>query len=232
MARRADHTISRASPTHARTRATRRSGHAVMRAVLGAVLAGVLAGCATETRVIRYRPILSGLPGAEGGIGPDGRSAAESAASAAEVGGMPLSVLSTSQIRYTDDDGRVRLVATTGRDLMIHVYETLRDGERDLFLEQVLSDATKVEYGRRGIDPSRAFDDLLARSDDVVDLFNAMPSGEFTPGVFLTPIGRGQRRLVVSGMAARGLRWTAMDMIEEDGNYRLLWFGRPAPSRR
>lgn len=176
-----------------------------------------LSACEMETRVVRYKAPLAGLPGAE--------HASNVVARSADV----HSVLdaSTGEIRYTDDDGRIKLVARSGNDLMVHIYETLRDGEKDLFTEQLLSTRTRGEYVSRGLDPNQAFDDLLRRSDDVVDLFNMMPHGEFTPGVFIKPIGKDMFRLEVTGLAARDIKWTAMDMVVEKGQYKLLWFGRP-----
>lgn len=190
---------------------------AVRSALAVCVLASVLAGCQPETRVVRYKAPLAGLPGAE---------------HAAEIKPKSSGVRSVldkapSEIRFTDKDGKVTLLAKSGNDLIVHVYETLRDGEKELFTEQVLSRKTKEQYLARGLDPGQAFDDLLKRSDDVVELFNMMPHGELTPGVFLKSIGKDQFRIEVTGLAARDIKWTAMDMIREDGQYRLLWFGRP-----
>ncbi len=185
---------------------------------LGVVAVGMLAGCAPETRVVRYKAPLAGLPGAEHGK---------------DVVAMSSGVHSAldkapSQIRYTDENGQIKLVAKSGNDLIVHIYETLRDGEKDLFTQQVLSTRTRSEYIARGKDPGDAFEELRARSDDVVDLFNMMPHGEHTPGVFLKSIGKDTFRLEVTGLAARDINWTAMDMVLEGGQYKLLWFGRPA----
>lgn len=182
------------------------------------VIGALVGGCQMETRVVRYRAPLAGLPGAE---------------HAADIKPMSAGVRSSldrtpTQIRFTDESGQVRLVARSGNDLIVHIYETLRDGEKDLFTDQILSTRTRGEYIARGKSPGDAFDDLRARSDDVVDLFNMMPHGEFTPGVFLKPIGKDTFRLEVTGLAARDINWTAMDMVIEGGQYKLIWFGRPS----
>lgn len=176
-----------------------------------------LSACEMETRVVQYRSPLAGLPGAEHA----GNIKAKSSGVRSVLDTAP------SEIRFTDESGQIKLIAKSGNDLMVHVYETLRDGEKDLFTQQLLSAQTRGEYISRGLDPGQAFDDLLKRSDDVVDLFNMMPHGEFTPGVFIRPIGKDKFRLEVTGLAARDIKWTAMDMAVEKGQYKLLWFGRP-----
>lgn len=183
-----------------------------------AVCAGcVMASCEMETRVVRFKAPLAGLPGAE--------HASNIKAKSSEVHSVLDSA--SGDIRFTDSDGQVRLVARSGHDLIVHIYETLRDGEKELFTQQLLSAQTRSEYISRGLDPGQAFETLLKRGDDVVDLFNMMPHGEFTPGVFIRPIGKDMFRLEVTGLAARDIKWTAMDMAVEKGQYKLLWFGRP-----
>jgi|CXWL01.1.fsa_nt_gi hypothetical protein len=51
-----------------------------------------------------------------------------------------------------------------------------------------------------------------------------MPGGEYTPGMLVQTVGRNVFRLQVYGMAARDLKWTGMDMVYEENNYRLRWF--------
>lgn len=226
------HVLSRASSSAASSASMRSVGHAASRlharairsafAIIAPLLLSLLVGCEAETKIIKYRPFLAGLPGAETGsdvtASPTSRSAL-------------LKESNVSKIRTIDDDGNVKLTARNGRDLIVHIYETIRDNEKDIFTRQVLSQSTREEYVKRGFDPGKAFDDLRARSDDIVDLFNAMPQGELTPGIFLKPIGKNRYRLQVSGLAARDLKWTSMDVVSERGNFSLLWFGRPSVSR-
>lgn len=175
---------------------------------------GVLGGCETESRVVSWNPPLGRLPGAETQMpvtGPRGSY-------------NDPTKLPEARLREESPDGKVTLRARTGRQLMQHIYTTLRDGERDLFAEQVLSRRTRSEYEVRGLDPRQAFDTLLARAEDIQALFDAMPMGEQTPGVFLEPMGEGVMRFRVTGRAAMDLRWTGIDMVMEDGSYRLRWF--------
>lgn len=179
-----------------------------------------LAGCTPETRIVRYNPPLAGLPGAQ-----TGSTVVRDLCEYQD----PTAVAEDELERELPDGSKV-LTAKTGRHLMIHIHNTLDRGERDLFTEQVLSKVTKAEYQARGMDPGQAFDTLLARRDDISRLFNMLPSGEFTPGVFARNIGSNTRRVEVEGMAARGLRWSGFDMVMEGGSYRLRWF--VSPSRR
>lgn len=176
----------------------------------GAILAP---GC-TETRVIpTTKPLLAGLPGVEGGLGATPASAPR-----------PDILQPVEQIRVTNADGTVTLRSPTVRDLMRHVLMTIADDERDLFVEQVLSEATRREFFERGFDPGTAYDEVRRRQGDVRRLFQAMPAGEFTPGILLEPVGRNVFRLRAEG--DRTMPWTFMDVVFERGDFKLRWFGR------
>ena len=74
------------------------------------------------------------------------------------------------------------------------------------------------------MDPGACFDELVRRKDDVVALFNAMPAGEYTPGVYVRNLGPKSERIEVEGLAAKDLSWTGMDVVMEKGNWKLRWF--------
>jgi len=187
---------------------------------MSVALAGwaALAGCQTETRVVDRRGgMLATLPGATGGGASPRGSARADEPNVGLPGGAPRTELS---------DGTVLLSARTGRQLMGHIVTTLRNNERELFVEQVLSARTKQEFYDRGLDPELAFDELQHRQRWMNQLFARMPQGEFTPGVLLHRQGDRVYRMTVTGMATQDLRWTHMDMVMEDGSWRLRWFGR------
>ncbi|MDX2148248.1 MAG: hypothetical protein SFZ23_12070 [Planctomycetota bacterium] len=94
----------------------------------------------------------------------------------------------------------------------------------DLFVKQVLSERTLREFADRGVDPREAYEFLRENVDDVRALFNALPQGEFTPGIFLRKIGDRTFRLAAAPQLAKKLRYTAMDVVLEGGDYRLRWF--------
>jgi hypothetical protein len=183
----------------------------------GVFTAAALGACEAETRVVKYDPILGGLPGSTTGE-PVVRDRGEY---------VDPTIVADDKIVLEDDQGNRTLVAKTGRHLMTHIYNALMDDDKQLFVEQILSQKTKQEYFDRGLDPGLAFDALVKRRNDVFRLFDAMPGGEYTPGVYKRPVGEGVQRVEVTGVPARGLKWTAMDMVMERGNWRLRWFAAP-----
>lgn len=180
--------------------------------VLAALCLTGAAGC-REERIISRKGLLSSLPGAQSGI-PDGRTVRQS------------ELLRTPRdgIRQTDEAGEVTLYARSVQHLMSHIVSTMQNEERDLFTEQVLSKKTRDEFRIRGHDPATAYDEIVRRQRDVFRLFNVMPFGEHTPGVFLRPNGPNEFRLQIPRSSFGDLKWTGIDVVFEDGNYRLRWF--------
>ena len=196
-----------------RARSIARARGAALGFAFGFALAALLGSC--EERIVSNHPMLGGLPGAETGMevtGPPG----------ARIGIAGVSGAGGS--RRTDENGTVTLTARTPLHLMKHVYDTVFKDEPRIFVEQVLSQATKDEYFERGVDVMEAFTTLRERREDIHALFNAMPRGELTPGLFIEPLGGGAQRLCVYGRAARDLSWNGFDMVMEKGNWKLRWF--------
>lgn len=172
------------------------------------------AACEREVRVVKYNPFLGGLPGAESGM-PVVRNLGDYADPTA----IPL-----DQLVRESEPGKKTFVAKSGRHLMIHIYNTLKDNDKELFVREVLSSITKTECFEQAVDPGEAFDYLKAREEDVRALFDLMPSGEQTPGVFMQPVGKNIYRVQVSGLGTSDLAWTGFDMVMEKGNWKLRWF--------
>lgn len=172
--------------------------------------------CACEQRVVRHNPFLGGLPGAQSGT-----PVVRSMGNYTDPGAIP-----PDQIVQEQEDGSRRLVTRSARHLMIHIHTTLDRGDKDLFVEQVLSAITRAECLERGIDPGDTFDFLLTKRPEIDALFRMMPNGERTPGLFLRPLGGKTYRLQVEGLAAKDLYWRGFDMVMEQGHYRLRWFVR------
>lgn len=191
-------------------------GSTVATMLAGAAALGVLASCATETEVVRWDPPLAGLPGAESGMSVKRKGAGGGSAEVREY--------TPDELRVQNEDGSVTLVSRTGKHLIGHIARTLRESEEELFTEQVLSEMTRREFISRGYDPAEAYRELKRLEVDVNKLFQRMPNGEFTPGVFLKKVGDGVFRMQ-SGGPAGDLRWTFMDMVFEKGSWRLRWFG-------
>ena len=170
-------------------------------------------GCTYE-RVISRSSILSSIEGAESKI-PEKKTARA----------LPDFLRTPDEgIRVVDEDGTVTLYAKSIRQLMAQIITTLQNGERDLFVEQVLSQRTKDEFYERGLDPGLAFDELLKHSRDIGRLFYFMPMGEYTPGLYLETVGRNTFRLKITRIGNEGMYWIGLDSVFEDKNYKLRWF--------
>lgn len=177
-------------------------------------LPALLPACAREERVVSYKPFFAGI------------ADAQTQTPAAGYHGPPVdpSAAPGGQIVIRNEDGSVTLVSRSGRHLLQHVERTVREDQRDLFVEQLLSDATRQEYLDRGLDPGQAFDTLRARRHDIALLAARMPLGEHSPHVLMTKLGDRVYRVRLTGASRRGLKWTGFDMVFERGNWRLRWF--------
>ncbi|MFZ4573356.1 MAG: hypothetical protein ACOYN0_03095 [Phycisphaerales bacterium] len=186
-----------------------------------AVLAGACcAGC--ETRVIKYDPFLAGLPGAE-----------SQTPIARDLGHTDPRQMNGASIRRETPEGAVELVAKSGLHVMVHTYNTLVNDEKALFVEQVLSDRTKQEFIARGVDPGELFEVLVREWDEFEQLCLLMPAGEYTPGIFLRPVGGRVHRFELDAASARGMRFKGFDIVMEKGNYRLVRvIDGPKPQKR
>ncbi len=152
--------------------------------------------------------MLSGLPGVESG----GALISDKPRGYRDPG-----EIDQGRITIEREDGSKILIARSARHLMAHIYQTLKDDEKDLFIEQVLCEATRAEYRQRGLEPGEAFDFLKANQGQIAALFGRMPMGEYTPGVFMQQVGGGAYRVAISNKAAEGLQWRGFDMIWEGG---------------
>ncbi len=130
------------------------------------------------------------------------------------------------KIRIEDEDGNVTLYAKSVKHLMNHIIYALENNERELFTEQILSQITKDEFADRGLDPGIAYDQLIKHKRDVYKVFQFMPMGERTPGLYLKPIGDNLFRLATSRAGHKDLLWIGIDVSFENINYKLRWFVR------
>lgn len=178
----------------------------------------LLASCARETRVVRYHPLLGGLPGSESQI-PDTQN---------NSGYVDPTAIPADQLVKEDPVTHKKTLTTkSGRHLMVHIYNALKDNDKETFVSQVLCKETREECAARGVEPGECFDELVRRRDDITALFNAMPSGEYTPGIVTVPLGGRAERVMLQGLAAQNLAWTGFDMVQEKGNWKLRWFYGP-----
>ena len=179
--------------------------------MLGVV--GGVSACTYEKEVAS-NPFFSGIEGAK--LPPVPR---ENLGRGADPTALPL-----DQQRIENEDGTITLQARSPRHLMRHIYETLHNGEQDLFMEQVLSKATVQEFIDHNTPPEQAYSMLQDHLEDIDKLFARMPMAQNTPNATLETIGPGMHRLKLVQGVGRDLLWQGFDMIYEDGNERLLWF--------
>ena len=136
----------------------------------------------------------------------------------------PVFGIPEGKIRHEHEDGTVTLYAKSIKHLMNHIIYALENNEREVFVDQILSQITIQEFEERGLDPGIAFDELVKRKRDVYRLYHYMPMGEFTPGMIPKPVDTNIFRLSVSRQMHRELLWIGMDASFEGGNYKLRWF--------
>ncbi|MFG0306063.1 MAG: hypothetical protein ACF8Q5_07595 [Phycisphaerales bacterium JB040] len=184
------------------------------RLLIGGALCAGVCGCVYERRTVTSSP-LAGLPGAQ-----TSENVRMSTGRTFDPTATPL-----DGIRTEDALGKVTLRARSPRHLMAHIYTTLANEERDLFVEQVLSRVTREEFEQRGLDPALAYDELKLRERDVLRFFNTLPFAEHTPGVHLESLGPNVFRMRSPGGRDTGLRYRFIDMVVERGEWKLRWFG-------
>ena len=180
----------------------------------GAAVGVMLAGCTYE-RVVNYKPFFTGLDGATHRTEPVKDQSQNPGLAGA---GDPRIVIE-------NPDGSVTLLSRSGRHLMTHILRTLREEEPHLFVEQLLSDRTRIEYEERGLDPMEAYKTLKTHEREVQILFARMPFGEQSPNVIMEKIDTKMYRVRLTGRATRDLQWTFMDMVLEHGQWKLRWLG-------
>lgn len=179
------------------------------------LLAATVPGCARYERVVHYKPALANLPGAQSGMPV-----------VIDPKRMPTSSADTEQrIRIERDDGEIELISRSAFHMLSHIHATLSADEEELFTEYVLSNRTKQEFIDRGWEPKEAFVELKRRERDVYALLARMPMGEYTPGLFLERLERNTFRLHVGNRGTENLAWKFVDIVVEQGQWRLRWFG-------
>lgn len=188
--------------------------------VVGFVLLLVASGCTTYERVIESDSLFDRLE-RSGATSPGaGRSVVST-----RPDGAAARQVDIAPAREVLEDESVVLRTRNPRELIRHAYETLRDEEPDLFVKFVLSDATAAAFYERGMEPEAAYDRLRARFTDIRALLSRIPEGELSPASSFSQLGPNRFRLRAVGRARADLVWTNVDMIVEDGSWRLLWFG-------
>lgn len=197
-----------------------------------AVGAVVVAGC-TEERVVGVRGGLQNMPGAKGGVEVDQRRVSEGQSVGTSYDALlakyepysdELVVDERHPLRLVDPDDpeQVTLVLRSPQHVLIHLFETLRNGEDDLLYEQVLSDRLKRNYRESLKDPREAVAYLKKNAREVRKLIASMPAADQTPGLYLKPLGDNAFRIEAPGGGALKMKFQTFDVVLEGGRFRLL----------
>ena len=130
----------------------------------GLVLALSVAGCATEERIIYNRPMFGALPNAQ-----------VNQPVTMPRGYQNIVLQPRAQVDLKNPNKKY-ITAGNGRQLMVNMYNALAKPDRATFVEQILSAQARDSFAQQGQDPGLAFDELYARSDELVELFNRIPT--------------------------------------------------------
>lgn len=181
-----------------------------------AAAAAVAGACAPEEKVIRYKPFLTGIAGAQ--YAEKGRPVN------ANEGYIDPTRLAEGQKPVVElADGSKVLIAKSVRQMMTHLETCLDNGEDGLLLDQVISEKTKQEYRGRGKDPREIVTMLKRHRKDIARLFARMPMGEYTPTVILDQPGDKMWVIRLTGAPAEGMKFTKVWARLEAGNWRFVW---------
>lgn len=192
-----------------------------------------LTGC-VEKRILSVKGGLQGLPGAQGGyeISPDAPRPAKSSvedvlvrADQAAGRSAPGEEIEGRPLRRRMPDGSILLVARSPRHVMIHLFETLRDGEDDLLLNQVVSRRMRDQYERRGENPRQIVKQLHKQKHEVVKMMASMPLADQTPGALMRTVGRNEFEITAPGGDALDQKFKRFSVVIEQGMFRLLSIG-------
>lgn len=126
-----------------------------------------------------------------------------------------------AQLTVVRDDGSVTLNSPRPEHLVAHLRQQIVEGNVDLIHDQLLSDAAKALYSQRGLDSHDAAHWLIANQRDVLILLNRMTAGLSSPEVISEAVDQGYR-LRIAPHLERSFRFTTLDIVRENGQFRLL----------
>lgn len=181
-----------------------------------AVLAFVAGGCAEpEGTVVRYRPFLTGITGAQfAGQGPVN----------ADVGLADARTLAAADQDVVENpDGTRTLRSRSIAHLLRHLARELEGGDDRVIVDQLVSERLVEQFRTDGRPPETIPDFLRSIRPDLLKTFAKMPMGEYSPQVVLHQPGDRTFELEVSGRYAEGLRFTRLWARLEGGNWKFVW---------
>lgn len=118
-------------------------------------------------------------------------------------------------------DGSVTLNSPLPINLIAHLRRCLVEEQWEVIFEQLLSNETKQMYRSRGQDPQAAVEWLGQNRQDVLIVLTRMSNGVNSPDVVWDASGPYIRMKIGSPVRYQ-MRFTNLDVVRENGQYRLL----------
>ncbi|MCA9306670.1 MAG: hypothetical protein KDA16_09060 [Phycisphaerales bacterium] len=182
-------------------------------------------GC-TETRIVEERGVITLRDLQPGGLRPvradqpsQTSAGFESVLMTDELPGTPAE---DDPLRRTMPDRSIQLFSFSPRHLIHHLQVTIQNNEPELINQYLISESLKDHYTAQRRDPREIPDFLIKNARDVQRLLKLLPLGENTPGATFEDIGRNRFRLAPLGADMLELRYHALQLSIEDGQFRLL----------
>lgn len=186
---------------------------------LSLLLLLLLAACASEEKVVSYKPFFSGIGSAEFGTAP-----VQSARTGATAD--PTEVAPDEKLVIIADDGTRTYISRTPRNVMGHLMSVLDENTPEgdaAFLDQMVSEKTIEYYRSNGKDPADFIKELRARQKDIAKSFARMPMAEHSPTVIIEQPGDRTWCIRLTGAAAKDVRYTQFWVRLERKQWKLMW---------
>lgn len=120
-----------------------------------------------------------------------------------------------------NEDGTITLNSPRPEHLIAHLRQQIAEGNADLIHDQLLAQAAKQAYAEQNLDSREAAHWLIANQRDVLLLLGRMAGGLSSPDVISQSMDNGFR-LRLSPDLARSFRFTTLDILHENGQFKLL----------
>jgi len=198
---------------------------------LAACISVMAGGCASEQRILRYKPFLANIDNAVTatpavGVEPSQQSVTSSFDPDDAPSAEPIDPTVVGEGFYDRmaklPDKLVTLEAGDIISLIHHVRWTLDEDRDDLLIDQLFSEALLDELHSRGQSPEDYVDWLHENRRDIEIMFARMPMVP-SPNALVQQTAKHQYRVRLNGLAAKGIRFTELWVAMERGKYRLLW---------
>ncbi len=187
--------------------------------LLSSLLVCFLGACASEEKVVSYKPFFTGIGSAEFGTEP---VRSERTGPATD----PTAVVPEEKLVVIEDDGTRTYTSRAPRHVMGHMQTILEENTPEgdaAFLDQLVSEKTIEHYRSQGKDPADFIKELRARQKDIARSFARMPMAEHSPTVIIDQPGDRTWCIRLTGAAAKDVRYTQLWVRLEDKQWKLMW---------